>query len=47
MMHREMYIDVENSKEKGRLRTIGGILLWGLMIGVSIVLASQSLVLVG
>ena len=47
MMQREMYIDVENSKEKGRLRTIGGILLWGLMIGVSIVLASQSLVLVG
>ncbi len=46
-MQREMYIDVENSKEKGRLRTIGGVILWGLMIAVSIILASQSLVAAG
>ncbi|MDE5909497.1 MAG: hypothetical protein K2H52_12255 [Lachnospiraceae bacterium] len=46
-MQREMYIDLENEKEKGRLRKIGGILLWGLMIGVSIVLASQSLIVAG
>lgn len=47
MMQREMYIDVESKKEKGRLWTIGGILLWGLMIGVSIILASQSLIIAG
>ena len=47
MMQREMYIDVESKKEKGRLRTIGGIILWGLMIVVSIILASQSLVIAG
>lgn len=47
MMQREMYIDVESKKEKGRLRTIGGIVLWGLMIVVSIILASQSLVIAG
>ena len=47
MMQREMYIDVESKKEKGRLRTIGGIILWGMMIVVSIILASQSLVVAG
>lgn len=47
MMQREMYIDVESKKEKGRLRTIGGIILWGLMIAVSIILASQSLIVAG
>ncbi|MBD5549133.1 MAG: hypothetical protein HDQ97_17395 [Lachnospiraceae bacterium] len=46
-MQREMYINVEDKKEKGRLRTIGGILLWWLMIVVSIVLASQSLIMAG
>lgn len=46
-MQNEMYIDAESKREKGRLWTIGGILLWGLMIGVSIVLASQSLVVAG
>ena len=47
MMQREMYIDVESKKEKGRLRTIGCIILWGMMIVVSIILASQSLVVAG
>lgn len=47
MMQREMYIDVESKKEKGRLWTIGGIILWGLMIVVSIILASQSLIVAG
>lgn len=47
MMQREMYIDVESQKEKGRLRTIGGIILWGLMIVVSIIFASQSLIIAG
>ncbi len=47
MMQREMYIDVESKKEKGRLRTIGGIILWGMMIVVAIILASQSLVVAG
>lgn len=47
MMQREMYIDVESKKEKGRLRTIGGIILWGMMIVVSIILASQSLIIAG
>ena len=47
MMQREMYIDVESKKEKGRIRTIGGIILWGMMIVVSIILASQSLVVAG
>lgn len=46
-MEREMYVNVEDRKEKGRLRTIGGIFLWGLMIVVSIILASQSLVAAG
>lgn len=47
MMQREIYIDVESKKEKGRLWTIGGIILWGLMIAVSIILASQSLIVAG
>lgn len=46
-MQRKMYIDVEDNRENGRLRIIGGIILWGLMIGVSIVLASKSLALAG
>ena len=46
-MQRERYVDIENKTKKGRLRIIGGILLWGLMIGVSMILASQSMILAG
>lgn len=47
MMQMRIYIDEEEKKEKRRLRTVGGIILWILMIGVSIILASRSLVLMG
>ena len=43
-MRTEMYIDREKRTEKERLLKTGGIILWVLMIGVSIILASQSLV---
>lgn len=46
-MYREIRIDLENKKEKDRLRKIGGIILWGLLIGVSMVLASRSLIMAG
>ena len=42
-----MYIDREKRTEKERLLKTGGIILWVLMIGVSIILASQSLVAAG
>lgn len=47
MMQMRIYIDEEEKKEKRRLRRVGGIILWILMIGVSIILASRSLVLMG
>ncbi|RKI89499.1 hypothetical protein D7V94_18015 [Parablautia intestinalis] len=46
-MRTEMYIDREKRTEKERLLKTGGIILWVLMIGVSIILASQSLVAAG
>ena len=46
-MRTEMYIDREHRTEKERLLKTGGIILWVLMIGVSIILASQSLVAAG
>lgn len=46
-MRTEMYIDREKRTEKERLLRTGGIILWVLMIGVSIILASQSLAAVG
>ena len=46
-MRTEMYMDREKRTEKERLLKTGGIILWVLMIGVSIILASQSLVAAG
>lgn len=46
-MQMRMYTDGEEKREKRRLRAVGGIILWILMIGVSIVLASRSLMLIG
>lgn len=46
-MRTDMYIDKEHRTEKERLLKTGGIILWVLMIGVSIFLASQSLILAG
>lgn len=46
-MQMRMYIDGEEKREKRRFRAVGGIILWILMIGVSIVLASRSLMLIG
>lgn len=46
-MRKEMYIDNEHRTEKKRLMRTGGIILWVLMIGVSIFLASQSLIVAG
>ena len=46
-MRTEMYIDREKRTEKERLLKTGGIILLVLKIGVSIILASQSLVAAG
>ena len=42
-----MYIDDEEKREKRRLLLAGRVIIWVIMIGVSIFLASQSLIISG
>lgn len=46
-MHTVMYIDGEEKREKKRLRTAGAFIIWVILIGVSLFLASRSLALAG
>lgn len=42
-MYKDIYIDEEKRKEKKRLQIAGSILIWIVMIGLSVFLASRSL----
>lgn len=44
-MQIDMYIDGEEQQEKKRLLKAGGIILWIVLIGVSMILASQAMVI--
>lgn len=44
-MYKDIYIDEEKKKEKKCLQIAGSILIWIIMIGVSVFLASRSLVI--
>lgn len=42
-----MYIDEDEKREKRRLLQAGRVIIWVIMIGISIFLASQSLIISG
>lgn len=42
-MYRDIYMDEERRKEKKRLQLAGSIVAWAFMIGISVFLASRSL----